>query len=431
MLPIFFFFVIFLQIPTTSFAVHNITISPSTPLRLSSLAWDPIRKHFIVGSSDGPTVYTVSDAGMVKRILSNTSSEFVSSLAVDHVRHLLIVAFSNSSSVAAYDIKSYHKVCELPLPQLNGSTGGVAVDMENGEVLVTSSRSGIVLKVLLDGDGSIISEYKINDDHGLGSIVYVNGGSPYFLVIQNETGKIFEVRSKDGIVNKILSSRKLKMLALSGNAMALQSGQAVLVAGIRSLFSLEKDVHYVGIEDGKKYDMTVMQPHISIENGDQLVAVATREGKKSYALVKSPVGYRIEEVEWSLTWHTYLLAVLCPFFVVVLIAKINETMKQAAQLKELEREAEPQSEALQGDNISSNIPEFIEIMDGNAKYGNANSDDSTDITIKEISGNAKYGNANSDDSADNTIKEISGNAKYGNANSDDSTDNTIKEMSVE
>ncbi|KAJ1688225.1 hypothetical protein LUZ63_019615 [Rhynchospora breviuscula] len=351
MLPIFFFFVIFLQSPTTSFAVHNITISPSTPLRLSSLAWDPIRKHFIVGSSDGPTVYTISDAGMVKRILSNTSSEFVSSLAVDHVRHRLIVAFSNSSSVAAYDIKSYHKVCELPLPQLNGSTGGVAVDMENGEVLVTSSKSGIVLKVLLDGDGSIISEYKINDDHGLGSIVYVNGESPYFLVIQNKTGKIFEVRSKDGIVNEILSSRKSKMLALSGNTIALRSGQAVLVAGIRSLFSLEKDEHEDEVEDGRKYyGMTVMQPDISIENRDQLVAVATQEGKKAYALVKSPLGYRIEEVEWSATWHTYLIAVFGPIFVAVLFAHINETRKQAAQLKDLGREAEPQSVALQGKN---------------------------------------------------------------------------------
>ncbi|KAJ3704219.1 hypothetical protein LUZ61_007924 [Rhynchospora tenuis] len=361
MLPIFFFFLIFLLSPPTSFAVHNITISPSTPLRLSSLAWDPIGKHFIVGSSDGPTVYTVSDAGMVEHILSNTSGEFVASIAVDLVRRRLIVAFSNSSSVAAYDMKSYRKVCELPLPQLDGSTGRVAVDMENGQVFVTSSRSGIVLKVLLDGDGSIISEYKIkgNDNHGLGSIVHVNGESPHFLVIQKETGKIFEVRSKDGIVNEILSSRKLKMLAPSGNAIALHSvkpvilrawhsGQAVLVACYRSLLSLEKDVY----EDAKKYGMTVMQPDISIKNQDQLVAVATHVGKKAYALVKSPLGYRIEEVEWSAgKMYTFLpVLVVVLFYVVIFAHFFNERRKQLAQLKDLRREAEPQSVELQGKN---------------------------------------------------------------------------------
>ncbi|KAJ3704227.1 hypothetical protein LUZ61_007932 [Rhynchospora tenuis] len=346
MLSIFFFFLIFLLSPSTSFAVHSITISPSTPLRLSSLAWDPIRKHFIMGSSDGPTVFTVSDVGMVERILSNTSGEFVASIAVDHVRHRLIVAFSNSSSVAAYDMKSYHKICELPLPQLNGCTGGVAVDMENGEVLVSSSGSGIVLKVLLDGDGSIISEYKINDDHGLGSIVHVNGERPYFLVIQTETGKVFKSRSKDGVVNEILSRYKLKTLAPSGNAITLLSGQVVLFAGNRRLLSLAntKDI------DDRVFDMTLMQPYISIKNPDQFVAVATQEGKKAYALVKSPLGYRIEEVEWSAVWQVYFVAVLLTFDVAVLFVYINERRKQVAQLKDLGREAEPQSVELQGKN---------------------------------------------------------------------------------
>ncbi|KAJ3699880.1 hypothetical protein LUZ61_003585 [Rhynchospora tenuis] len=298
MLPFFFLFIFFLLGPTPSSAPHSITISSSTPLRLSSLAWDPIGKQFLVGSSDGPTIYAVSDSGMVQCLLSdispNNTGASVAAINVDHVRHRLIVAFSNSSYVAAYDLISYRKICALPLPQLDSAPGGVAVDMENGDVFVTSSRRGIVLKVRLDGDGSLISEYdiedEISDDQGLGGIVHViNDQSPYILVIQTATGEIFKIGSNDGIVNEVSSSDNSNMLVPSGNAMALHNDLSLTVAANRNLLLLKSDV---------TWSRASVNGNITVKHRDQSIAVATQEGKKAYALIESPYGYRIEEVQW-------------------------------------------------------------------------------------------------------------------------------------
>ncbi|KAJ3704234.1 hypothetical protein LUZ61_007939 [Rhynchospora tenuis] len=245
MLPFFFLFLLFLLGPTPSSAHYSYAVRYTIPLRLSSLAWDPIDEHYLAGSSVGPTIYSISDAGKVQCLLSdispNSTGAFVAAVAVDDVCHRLIVAFSNSSSVAAYDLRSYRKICALPLPQLDGAPGGVAVDTENGEVFVTSSRRGIVLKVRLDGDGSLISEYEIKNDQGLGGVVHVNDQNPYILVRQTATGKIFKIGSKDGIVNEVLSSGKSNMLAPNGSAIALHSDLSLTVAANQNLLLLKSD----------------------------------------------------------------------------------------------------------------------------------------------------------------------------------------------
>ncbi|KAJ4821418.1 Sodium/potassium/calcium exchanger Nckx30C [Rhynchospora pubera] len=305
MLPFFFLFLFFLLGPTPSSARHSIAIISSTPLRLSSLAWDPISKHFLVGSSEGPTIYAVSDSGMVQCLLSdislNSTGASVAGVAVDHVRHRLIVAFSNSS-VAAYDLTSYRKICALPLPQLDGAPGGVAVDMENGEVFITSSRRGIVLKVRLDGDGSLISEYyEINDDQGLGGIVHVNDQNPYILVIQRSTGEIFKIGSNDGTVTEVSSSDKSNILAPNASAIALHINLSLTVAANRNLLLLQSD---------GTWSRASMNGNITVKHHDQAIAVVTQENKKAYALIESPHGYRIEEVQW---WKFPLLH--CLFFI--------------------------------------------------------------------------------------------------------------------
>ncbi|KAJ4821402.1 Sodium/potassium/calcium exchanger Nckx30C [Rhynchospora pubera] len=302
MLPFFFLFLFFLLGPTPSSAHHSIAIISSNPLRLSSLAWNPISKHFLVGSSEGPTIYAVSDSGMVQCLLSdislNSTGASVAGVAVDHVRHRLIAAFSNSS-VAAYDLTSYSKICSLPLPQLDGAPGGVAVDMENGEVFITSSRRGIVLKVRLDGDGSIISEYEINDDQGLGGIVHVvNDQNPYILVIQTATGEIFKIESNDGIVKEVSSDDKSNTLALSGSAIALHNDLSLTVAANRNLLLLQSD---------GTWSRASVKGNIRVKHHDQSIAVVTQQGKKAYALIESPHGYRIEEVQW---WKFPLLRCL-------------------------------------------------------------------------------------------------------------------------
>ncbi|KAJ4768670.1 Sodium/potassium/calcium exchanger Nckx30C [Rhynchospora pubera] len=317
---------LFLLGPTSASFVHTIfTINSSSPVQLSSLAWDPICKHFVVRSIDSPKVYTVSDSGTANCIISETSlniiGEFVASVAVDHVHHLLIVAFSNSSIVAAYDLKSYRKVCSMLLPQLNGAPGGVAVDMENGEVFVTSSRRGIVLKVRLDGDGSLILEYKLNDNQGLGGIVHVNDESPYILVMQSTTGKIFKVGSKDGVMKEVLPRGKSNVLAPIGNAIALHNDLSLTVSANRKLLlSLESDGTWTRVS---------VNVNITVENSDQSIAVKTQEGKKAYALSN----------QWWKVWlvrHMYDLrmALFCVKAVAEIFLMLSVTYRDMRQIHE-------------------------------------------------------------------------------------------------
>ena len=132
----------FLLNPTPCSAHQSISINSSTLLQFSSLAWDPISQHFVVGSTLDPSVYAIPEAtGTVKCLLSEPSSNrsgvSVTAVAVDHIRQRLIVAFANRSSVAAYDLKSYKKIFEVLMPELNGDPSGVAVDLESGEVFVS------------------------------------------------------------------------------------------------------------------------------------------------------------------------------------------------------------------------------------------------------------------------------------------------------
>ena len=160
MAPLFFIFLVFLlsSTPYSAGRSININISSSTLLQFSSLAWDPIAQHFVAGSNLDSAVYAIPETGTVKCIISKPSSNnsitgiSTTAVAVDHVHQRLIVAFSNHSSVAAYDLKSYRRIYAMPLPQLDGAPSGVVVDLESGEVLVSSASRGVLLKVGPYGD---------------------------------------------------------------------------------------------------------------------------------------------------------------------------------------------------------------------------------------------------------------------------------------
>jgi hypothetical protein len=174
--------------PWSCSARHIININSSVVLQLSSLAWDPITRNFVVGSISGPNVYAIPDVGMAKCLISepssNGSSISVTAVAIDQIRHRLIVVFSNhSSTVAAYDMKSYRTIFTVPLLEMNGAPSGVAVDLKSGNVFVSSSKRGVVLKVGSEGERrKVISEFKISDDGGLGGLVHTSHG--YIITVQ-------------------------------------------------------------------------------------------------------------------------------------------------------------------------------------------------------------------------------------------------------
>jgi hypothetical protein len=176
----------FILCPAFSTARHVITFRSSTPLQLSSLSWDPIAQHFVVGSATGPTVHAISDAGVVEHLFSDPSAAgahgTVASVVVDHERRRFIVAFSNPGSVAAYDLKSYGRIFAVPLPEMDTVPGGIGVDLRSGEAFVSSTKRGIVWKVGLQGTVEVLSVSKNYGDQGLGGVVHVSRG--YLLVLQ-------------------------------------------------------------------------------------------------------------------------------------------------------------------------------------------------------------------------------------------------------
>lgn len=193
MSPLLLIFLIFLLGPITCSARHNnnnninININSSTLIQFSSLAWDPIAQHFVAGSALGPAVYAIPEAGIVKCLFSepfsNSSGVSATAVAVDHVRRRLIVAFSNRSSVAAYNLESYMRIFAVSLPELDDGLGGVAVDLESGEVFVSSAQRGVVLKVGVEGDRwKVIAEFKIPNNQGLGGLVHTSQG--YIITLQ-------------------------------------------------------------------------------------------------------------------------------------------------------------------------------------------------------------------------------------------------------
>ncbi|KAF3320373.1 hypothetical protein FCM35_KLT22024 [Carex littledalei] len=236
-------------------ARHIININSSTTLQFSSLVWDPTAQHFVAGSAMGPTVYAISDEGTVKCLLSepsfNSSGVSVTALAVDQIRLRLIVAFSNPSSVTAYDLKSYRRIYA-----------------------------------------------------GLGGIVYLSHG--YILVLQKTTGKILKVDTKDGTVKEVLPRDSSMPLAPSGHAIVLQTEKSIAVATNQNLLIIESD-------DNSWARGAAIKDKMMMEEGEMVVAVAIREGENVYVLLNSQKRYMIKEAVWeeSIPGYVYVLGGSC------------------------------------------------------------------------------------------------------------------------
>ncbi|XP_078169307.1 uncharacterized protein LOC144563696 [Carex rostrata] len=298
MSPLLLIFLIFLLGPTSCSTRHNnnINIYSSTLIQFSSLAWDPIAKHFVAGSTLGPAVYAIPEAGIVKCLFSepffNSSGVSATVVAVDHIRRRLIVGFSNRSSVAAYDLESYRRIVAVSLPELDDGLGGVTMDLESGEVFVSSAHRGVVLKVGVEGDRwKVIAEFKIPNNQGLGGLVHTSQG--YIITVQPTTKKIFKVDSVKRTVEEILSGDSGNYrLAPAPHAITLRTNLSAVVATNHALASIKSD---------NTWEQAYTTDIIKHKHEKTVVALAMRGGK-TFALMKSQESYWIEEVFWGMSF---------------------------------------------------------------------------------------------------------------------------------
>ncbi|KAJ3670845.1 hypothetical protein LUZ60_008271 [Juncus effusus] len=289
--------------------LHLISLPPSS-LRPSTLAWDPISTHFVVGSATSHAILAVSDAGVVEHLISEPSgpTSSVSSLAVDSVRRRLIVGFSNPASVAAYELKSGYK--RLFVAEVEGEIGGVAVDLGTGEVFVSGAERAVVWRIGLGGEVRVFSEFRKYGDEGLGGIVHVSSG--YLLVVQPATGKFFKVDSEDGAIKEVLPTAN-QLVPHGTQHLSLNHDHSLLVSSNKTLQILKSD---------DSWAQAGVQDKLKLESTETAVAVAVRDGKVGYVLVERESGeFRIEEIEWrrnegDLLWGLGLLGLGFVYFLV-------------------------------------------------------------------------------------------------------------------
>lgn len=117
--------------------------------------------------------------------------------------------------------------------------------------------------------------------------------------------------SDDGAVKEVLSSGNSKPLAPAGHAIALHNDLSVVVATNESLLL---------VKSSDSWSQVAVHDKSDLEEGSTAIAVAIRERKRAYVLIKSEDGYRIEDVEWEkesegdMLWGLVLLGLGLAYF---------------------------------------------------------------------------------------------------------------------
>ncbi|KAJ9563673.1 hypothetical protein OSB04_008833 [Centaurea solstitialis] len=258
------------QSPTFASKPHLIDFR-SPNLYPESLSWDPTAQHFIVGSLRYPTLLSVSDAGVVNPLVSDTSlpedSAFLGiTVDVIHNRMLAVVhprSDPSNCALAAYDLRTPHRrlfLTTLHDPESSTSASGandVAVDF-SGNAFVTNSASNLVWKVDLEGKASVLSQSKTftktpvdpttpYSSCGLNGIAYNSKG--YLLVVQSNTGNLYRVDSEDGTARKVHLNKQLT----APDGVALRSDGVLLVVSQYKLYFIKSSDSW---SEGVVYDET-------------------------------------------------------------------------------------------------------------------------------------------------------------------------------
>ncbi|KAI5403394.1 hypothetical protein KIW84_050823 [Lathyrus oleraceus] len=279
-----------------------------------SLAWDPLKQHFLVGSLCHRTISSISDAGIIETLISDTSlpeNVTVVGITVDS-RNNRVLAVIHAvkrlppfNALAAYDLKSGNRLFLSPLPtDEEALANDVAVDY-NGNAYVTNSIGNYIWKVNVKGEASIFSksprftEHPVDRDTpysyiGLNCIAYVSSGD-YLLVVQSNTGKVFKVDADDGTARHVLLNEDLTR----PDGVVFRSDSVVLVVSPQAnkLWLLKSNN---GWGEGVVYDK------IDLESEGYPTSVVSRGRDKMYVLYgyflegllgnSEREGFRIEEI---------------------------------------------------------------------------------------------------------------------------------------
>ncbi|KAH7516362.1 uncharacterized protein LOC125418592 [Ziziphus jujuba] len=320
-----FFLLAPLPYPTRARNPHVIDFR-SPDLYPEGITWDPSAQHFIVGSFRHRTLVSVSDAGVVETLISDTSlPENVSfvGLAVDSVNNRVLAAVHAAdplppfSALAAYDLRSRRRIFLSALPSENDDlkqqlANAVAVDFK-GNAYVTNSIGNLIWKVNAQGEASIFSKSPIYTSHpvdqnapfsfcGLNGIVYVSKG--YLLVVQSNTGKMYKVDADDGTARQVLLSEDMPM----ADGIAMRKDGVVAVVSPYKLWLLKSQdswgegVVYDKIDlDNERFPTSVIvadEDRVYVIYGHVLEAIKGNSGREEFRIaeVRSEIESREENV---------------------------------------------------------------------------------------------------------------------------------------
>ncbi|KAI5403380.1 hypothetical protein KIW84_050811 [Lathyrus oleraceus] len=292
----------------------HVTNFQSPNLYPESLAWDPLKQHFLVGSLRHRTISSISDAGIIETLISDTSlpeNVTVVGITVDS-RNNRVLAVIHAvkplppfNALAAYDLKYGNRLFLSPLPtDEEALANNVAVDY-NDNAYVTNSIGNYIWKVNVKGEAPIFSksprftEHPVDRDTpysyiGLNGIAYVSSGD-YLLVVQSNTGKVFKVDADDGTARHVLLNEDLTR----PDGVVFRSDGVVLVVSpqANNLWLLKSNN---GWREGVVYDK------IDLESEGYPTSVVSRGRDKMYVLYgyflegllgnSEREGFRIEEI---------------------------------------------------------------------------------------------------------------------------------------
>ncbi|KAI5381624.1 hypothetical protein KIW84_UN0580 [Lathyrus oleraceus] len=258
----------------------HVTNFQSPNLYPESLAWDPLKQHFLVGSLRHRTISSISDAGIIETLISDTSlpeNVTVVGITVD-TRNNRVLAVIHAvkplppfNALAAYDLKSGNRLFLSPLPtDEEALANDVDVDY-NGNAYVTNSIGNYIWKVNVKGEASIFSKSPRFTEHP------VDRDTPYSYIGLN--GKVFKVDADDGTARHVLLNEDLTR----PDGVVFRSDGVVLVVSPQAnkLWLLKSNN---GWGEGVVYDK------IDLESEGYPTSVVSRGRDKMYVLY----GYFLE-----------------------------------------------------------------------------------------------------------------------------------------
>ncbi|CAI9785437.1 unnamed protein product [Fraxinus pennsylvanica] len=259
-----------------------------------SFTWDQKSEHFVVGSLRQKQLISISDAGVAASLLSDDSLPENSSffgVALDRHHHRLLAvvhhpSIPSFSALASYHLTTFNQLFLAPLPN-STVPNDVAVDF-SGNAYVTDSANGIVFKVNIDGEASILSRSQAYRNSGLNGVVYNSKG--YLLVVQPNTGKLYKVNVDDGTARAVILNKDIT--AVEG--IAVRSDGIVVAVSKHKLYFIKSHDSW---SEGVVFDET------ALEEERQASAVAVGAEDRVYVLyghVKEGIMENSERVEFSI-----------------------------------------------------------------------------------------------------------------------------------